>query len=53
MNKLFDEDDLEYKMEDENWESTEYVKKRLGFDPAIMLSPEDEKDIKTMVEKLQ
>jgi len=47
-----DEDELEYKMEDEDWDSTEYVKEQLGFDPAIKLSPEDEKEIKEMANKL-
>jgi len=48
----FDVDDREYIEEDENWDSTEYVKKELGFDPAIKLSSEDEKDIKAMVDRL-
>jgi hypothetical protein len=48
----FDVDDREYIEEDENWDSTEYVKKELGFDPAIKLSSEDEKDIKAMVDGL-
>ena len=47
-----DEDDLEYKMEDEDWDATEYSKKTLGFDPAIKLSPEDEKEIEATAQKL-
>ena len=52
MPEILDEDDLEYKMEDEDWDSTEYSKKKLGFDPAIKLSEEDEKEIAATAKKL-
>jgi hypothetical protein len=52
MPEILDEDDLEYKMEDEDWDSTEYSKIILGFDPAIKLSREDEKEIKATAKKL-
>jgi len=52
MPEILDEDDLEYKMEDEDWDSTEYSKKVLGFDPAIKLSRKDEKEIKATAKKL-
>jgi len=52
MPEILDEDDLEYKMEDEDWDSTEYSKEVLGFDPAIKLSPEDEKEIEATAKKL-
>jgi len=47
-----DEDDIEYKMEDEDWDSTEYSKKVLGFDPAIKLSPKEEKEIAELVKRI-
>lgn len=52
MPEILDEDDLEYKMEDEDWDSTEYSKRVLGFDPGIKLSPEDEKEIEATAQKL-
>ncbi len=52
MPEILDEDDLEYKMEDEDWDSTEYSKEVLGFDPGIKLSPEDEKEIEATAQKL-
>ena len=52
MPEILDEDDLESKMEDEDWDSTEYSKKVLGFDPAIKLSRKDEKEIKATAKKL-
>jgi len=52
MPEILDEDDLEYKMEDEDWDSTEYSKEVLGFDPGIKLSPEDEKEIEATAKKL-
>lgn len=48
-----DEDELEYKMEDEDWDPTEYIKEKLGFDPSIKLSAEDEEEIKKMVESIK